>query len=173
MTGDLSFKRPNLMKLVFTEPADQAFAIDGQFLYIYIPELDVLLSQVLLEEIQASDNAVNLNTEAGLALMRQGYSISYAETYRTVALDTESPEQVYKLRLERRRSDEQFRVLELAVTEDLFIRRISGTTVGYDTVQLDFTEVRVNQGIADAFFTYDIPKEAYERRNFIYDPSQE
>jgi outer membrane lipoprotein-sorting protein len=179
LTGTLFYRRPNLIRIDFAEPEDQVLVSDGETLKVYIPEYNVVLQQALTG---AGENAVaGLASSDGLKLMRENYSIAYLDSPDPVPLDDpedgesadtaggESSQMVTKLRLTWRSTSEGFRQLILSIDEDRLIRRIVGVTVGYEEIQIDFLDVRLNQNIPTARFDYEAPASANLFSDFLFE----
>ena len=189
LEGTLYYRRPNLVRINFSQPEDQVLVSDGSTLQVYIPEYDVVLNQQLSSTGQQSVSG--LASSDGLKLMRENYSIAYLDSPDPVPLDDpeegddqdgEDPddgasdgeqsgadEMVTKLRLTWRSSDEGFRQLTLSIDEDRLIRRISGVTASYDEVQFDFLDIRLNQNIPESRFDYEGPASANTVQDFLFE----
>jgi chaperone LolA len=168
MSGSLFYKIPNLLRIDFTAPAEQVLVTDGSKLTVYIPLYRVVMSQTLKQRSPAT--IATMVSRQGLRLMRQNYSIAYAEGPNRVPLEPSSQELVMKLKLTWRTSSEGFRELVLAVNNQNMIRRIDAVTVGYQKIQFNFEDIRVNQNIPDARFKYDPPASANVQENFLFEP---
>jgi outer membrane lipoprotein-sorting protein len=167
MTGSLLYKRPNKLRIDFTEPAGQILVSDGSVLKIYQPVLRIVLQQDLSG---LGGNPAGMASEEGLALMRRNYAIAYLEGPEPVPLDEGSSLLVTKLRLDRRQRSESFRQLVLSVDQNGFIRRIEGTRVDWQNVQMDLNGIRINQGLSDRVFEEDPDPSASVNENFLSDP---
>ena len=167
MEGRLSYKRPNLLRIDFTEPEGQVIVSDGTLLTIYYPALDVIFEQALGR--RADDAAVGLASRQGLHFLHNNYAIAYLEQPDPVPLDERSSEMVVKLKLTSRSATEGFRRLEIAVSASNLIRRITGVTVGLEEHRFDFFNVRTNQNIPDQRFVYESPASANVYRDFLFD----
>lgn len=170
--GELFHRRPSFIRINFEEPEGQVMVSDGEALQVYIPRYNVVLRQELLRE-GGPGPAAMANAE-GLELMRRNYSIAYLDSPDPVPLDEESEgngdaELVTKLRLTWRSTNEGYRQLTLSVGEDLLIRRIVGVTIGFEEIQFDFTNVRLNQNIPAARFDYDAPSSANTFEDFLFE----
>ncbi|MFP4373663.1 MAG: LolA family protein [Spirochaetaceae bacterium] len=182
LTGTLYYRRPNLVRIDFSEPEDQVLVSDGEVLKVYIPRYDVILQQTLTGS--EGNDVTGLASGDGLRLMRENYSIAYLDSPEPVSLNEElgevaegeieaeavgDDEMVTKLRLTWRSTREGFRELILSIDEDRLIRRILGVTINYDEVQFDFHDVRVNQNIPAARFDYEGPSSANLFGDFLFD----
>ena len=168
MEGTLYYKSPNLLRIDFSAPAEQVMVTDGTRLVVYVPQYRVVMSQALKRRSSASIAA--MASRQGLLLMKRNYAISYMEGPNQVPLDENSEERVTKLKLTWRTSAEGFRELVLSINSQGLIRRINAVTVGYQTIQFDFRDIRVNQNIPDARFKYDPPASANVLENFLFEP---
>lgn len=174
MSGTIFHRRPNLLLIEFEDPEEQVIVVDGETLVIYIPYLNVVMEQHLdpLQQEEEEAGAFALATGQGLDLMKERYSVAYLDSQDAVPLDEDSQEMVRKLKLEWQTIDEGFRQLTVSVDEDLFIRRIAGITSGFEEIQLDFTEMVVNQNLPEGRFRYIIPPSANIISNFIFEPEE-
>ena len=168
MRGALTYKRPNLVRIVFTQPADQLLVSNGQRLMIYIPAYNVRLVQNLRS--QTGGVPGGMATADGLALMRRNYSIAYLEGPEPVPIRPGSSTYVTKLRLDRRQASESFRELILSVDDQGFIRQIEGTKVDWEVVVMELAEIRINQRISTQLFDAEGDSSASIEENFLYDP---
>lgn len=165
--GELFYRRPNFIRINFEEPNGQVLVSDGETLQVYIPRYNVVLTQALLRE--GGPGPATMANAEGLELMRRNYSIAYLDSPDPVALDEDSEEMVTKLRLTWRSTNEGYRQLTLSIGEDLLIRRIVGVTIGFQEVQFDFTNVRLNQNIPVARFDYEPPASANTFEDFLFE----
>ena len=170
MEGVLSYKRPNLLRIDFTEPEGQVIVSDGSLLTVYYPKLEVIFEQTL--QPGGDDTVAGLASRQGLHFLQSNYAIAYLEEPDPVPLDEGSSELVVKLNLTSRSTSEGFRQLEIAVAAGNLIRRITGITVGFEEHRFDFLNVRTNQNIADARFDYDSPPFANVYKDFLFESEE-
>ena len=78
MEGALSYKRPNLLRIDFTNPAGQVIVSDGSVLTVYYPRLEVIFEQKLCG-IVATTNVAGLASRQGLDFLQSNYAIAYLE----------------------------------------------------------------------------------------------
>ncbi len=159
LEGIIYYKNPNRIRINFSDPKDQVIVSDGRLLTVYLPGQSVTLTQNLS---RGSSDA------AGLRLFKQGYSIAYQESPDYVPLEEGSREEVVKLNLVWKTTDEGFRQIEMAIGRNGMIRRIKGITKDFDEIQIDLMNIKVNQNIPDARFDYDSPPSSYVINNFIF-----
>ena len=168
MRGELTYKRPNMIRIDFSEPEDQVLVTNGEVLQVYVPAYFVVLEQELREAVGSVPGGPA--TEAGLALMRRNYDVAYLEGPEPVPLEEGSETFVTQLRLDRKQATEGFRQLVLSIDEDGFIRRIDGTKIDYEEVQMELSNIRINQRVSDQVFEYEGDPSASTNENFLYDP---
>jgi len=167
MSGRALFKKPNLLRIDFTNPDQQTIVFNGEVLTIYLPSYNVVLNQTVDKGSGAS--GASLATPQGLSLMKRYYSISYATGPDPVQLDEKSKDMVVVLKLERRSTTEMFRQIRLMISPDTkLIRRIAATTISGDQIQFDFTGYALDQGILENRFVYDSPASANMFNDFLF-----
>lgn len=169
MTGKVSFKRPNLLRIDFSNPQEQVIVFNGDMLTIYLPGPKAILNQSVQDSSVGS--SANLATPLGLQLMSRYYTISYLNSPEAEDLDAESenPEKVIKLRLVKRTSAENFDQIILSINpKTLLIRRVEATSISKQAITFDFTNYVLNNGIPANRFIYDPPSSANNYNNFVY-----
>lgn len=168
MNGKLSFKAPALLRIDFSQPAEQVIVFDGQRLVVYIPQYRAVLQQ----ETGANSigaGAAALASRDGLSMMKRTYSLAWESSPQPVPLDTGSQEMVQRLMLARKSATEGFKTIRLSISPDtLLIRRIEGWTVANEKITFDFTMIKLNQGIPATRFLYDAPASANVYNNFLF-----
>ena len=166
MSGHMSYKNPNLLRIDFSSPEDQVICFNGDLLTIYLPGSAAILNQ----SVDNSNNTgANLATSQGLALLSRYYSPAYETGQEAVPLDDGSEEMVVKLVLRRRNMSEAFSSIRLAVSPStMLIRRITATTPQGETFSFDFKNYVINNGISDQRFIYDPPTSANNYNNFLF-----
>lgn len=167
MSGKVSFKKPNLLRIDFANPEEQVICFNGDLLTIYLPGSAAILNQSV--DSNSSAGGANLATSQGLTLLSRYYSVRYEIGQDPLPLDEGSDENVIKLVLYRRNSAEAFSQIKLAISVDSkLIRRITATTPQNDVFTFDFKNYVLNQGISDQRFIYDPPSSANNYNNFLY-----
>lgn len=167
MRGTIIHKRPNLLRIDFSQPEEQVIAYNGDELTVYLPEYRAVLSQTAASGNKAP--SASLASAQGLSLLRRNYAAAYVSGPGPVPLDEGSSESVIKLLLTRRSVSEGFRELRISVLpETLLVRRIEGRTIADELVVLNFTDIVLDQGIPEARFMYDSPASANRYNNFLF-----
>ena len=161
MTGTVSFRSPNFMRIDFTRPANQVIVFNGEALTVYLPEFRAVLTQDVPRRSSSSS--------AGLSMLRNNFSPAYLTGPNPEPLYSGSSERVIKLRLTRNRVSEGFREIILSINpETRLIRRIEGRTIAEAEIRIDFTSIRTNVGVPEARFAYDNPPNANMYHNFLF-----
>jgi len=165
MQARVSFKRPDLLRIDFSKPAEQVILFNGDLLTIYLPGA----SAVLQQSVQSSSaGGASLATSQGLSLMSRYYTIKYEIGQEPVTLDDTSDERVIKLVFDRRNTTEAFRSIKIAINaETKLIRRIAATTPQGEEYVFTFSDYKVNQDIPDQRFIYDPPSSANVYNDFL------
>lgn len=167
MIGRVSYKTPELLRIDFSQPAEQVVVYSGNMLTMYLPARRALLTQQV--DPSGSSGGASLATAQGLSLMKRAYIVAYETGPDPVPYTEGSKDRVVRLSLTKRGSSEGFSSLKLAVSSDsLVIRSIEGTTVNGDLMKFEFSNFAVNQNIPDARFLYDSPPSANAYNNFLF-----
>ncbi len=169
MEGRVSFKRPDLLRIDFSNPEEQVIVFNGDQLTIYLPGQDAVLNQSVQSGSGQTTTTANMATPQGLSLMSRYYSVAYEVGQNPIPLEEGSDEMVIRLLLSRRNTTEAFRYIKLSVfPQNKLIRRIEAVTPQGETFQFDFTNYVINQGITDQRFIYDPPSSANNYNNFLF-----
>lgn len=163
MTGKVSFKRPEMLRIDFSEPADQVILFNGDDLTIYLPGSSAILDQSV--EGAAGVSA----TPQGLNLLKRYYSVSYLTGQDAEPLEDGSDEMVVNLVFTRRSASEAFTQINIAIERDTkLIRRVVATTPQNDKFTFDFYNYKLNTNISDQRFIYEPPSSANNYNNFLF-----
>ena len=161
--GRISYLKPNKIRIDYTSPARQLLVADGKDLWVYLPRQNIVLQQSM-----RGDGGVGLASDSGLNILRSNYSASYLTSPSPTPL-AGTREHAVHLKLTWRTTREHFRELVVAVGANGYIRRIVGTPARGGSVQFDFTNIRINQGIPITRFDYDPPASASLYTDFLFD----
>lgn len=165
MSGKVSYKKSDLLRMDFTSPAEQVICFNGDMLTVYLPDAAAVLQQ----SVKGEGNAATLATSNGLALMSRYYTVAYEVGQAPVPLEPGSSEKVVKLYLNRRNTTEAFRYIKLAVSaETKLIRRVEAVTTRGESFVFNFTDYKLNQDLTDQRFIYDPPSSANNYNNFLF-----
>ena len=163
MTGKISCKMPEMLRIDFTDPQDQVILFNGDDLTIYLPGANAILEQ------NVNGSGANAASAQGLSLLRRYYTIAYETGQNAVPLDEGSGEMVVNLLLYRRTSTEAFSRIKLSVDpETKLLRRVSATTPQNEVFEFDFYNYNLNAGISDQRFIYEPPSSANNYNNFLF-----
>ena len=167
MAGKVSFKRPDLLRIDFSNPQDQVIVFNGDMLTIYLPEAAAVLQQSA--NSGKGGMGASIATPNGLSLLSRYYVIAYEVGQEPVPLEEGSSEKVVKLVLNRRNSSEAFRYIRLAISADTkLIRRVEAVTPHGEVFLFSFTDYKLNRDISDQRFIYDPPSSANNYNNFLF-----
>ncbi len=168
MTGRVSFKRPGLLRIDFSNPQEQVIVFNGDMLTIYLPEAQAVLQQAV-QSGKGGIGGASLATPGGLYLLSRYYSVSYEIGQTPVPLDEGAPESVIKLVFSSRTASEAFRYLKIAISADTkLIRRVYAVTKRGEKIVFNFTDYKLNKDISEQRFIYDPPSSANNYNNFLF-----
>ena len=163
--GILRYRKPNFVRLDFFSPRGQFIIFANDMLNIYLPYMDVVLSQ----KAESSNSGATLGTAAGLSLMKRSYIISFEKDSRPHPLYEGSREMAIILSMERRSGSEPFRRLRVMVNPETdLIRRIEATPVMGDDITFDFSDYRINPGVPGSFFVFEAEHTTTILNDFLY-----
>ena len=173
MEGTVSFKKPSMLRIDFTQPENQVVVYNGTELLIYLPRSSAVLRQnITVENDQnAASNAAQVLAPTGLSLMSRYYSVQYENGPNPEPIDSENPKskKVIKLLLTRKNNAESFRTMNIAIDpKTLLIVSIDALTTNDETFSFLFEDYIINEEIPDTRFLYDIPPDANEYNNFLF-----
>lgn len=162
MQGKISYKRPEMLRIDFSDPAEQVVLFNGTDLTIYLPGSSAILEQ------NVSGAEANAATAEGLSLLRRYYTVAYESGQQAVPLDENNDDMVVKLLLQRRSATESFREIKIAVDPSTkLIRRVHATTAQDEQYIFDMFNYKLNSNISDQRFIYDPPSSANNYNNFL------
>ncbi|MDE5898855.1 MAG: outer membrane lipoprotein carrier protein LolA [Treponemataceae bacterium] len=163
MSGTVSFKRPDLLRIDFSHPENQVIVFNGDLLTIYLPGTSAILQQ------SVQSNGASLATPQGLSLLSRYYTVAYETGQDPVPFEAGSDEKVVRLILRHRNSSEAFRSIRLAVNaETQLIREVQAVNSKGEVFRFSFIDYKLNQNISDQRFIYDAPSSANNYNNFLF-----
>jgi outer membrane lipoprotein-sorting protein len=169
MRGALSYKAPSLLRVDFSQPADQVICFNGETLIVYIPEFRAILSQQVAPGAASGPAGAGMASGEGLKLLKKNYTVAFETSPTPVPLESGSSEMVVRLVLNRKTVSEGFKTIKISVNSATkIIRRIEGTTLSNDVLVFDFTDIKTNQNIPVARFSYDLPAGANVYNDFLF-----
>jgi len=170
MSGKVSFKAPNMLRMDFDDPNEQVIVFNDNRLLMYLP----LSNATFIQEVEKDSSgsaaeAGNLATPQGLYLMNRYYFIAYEKGQAPEPLFEGSSENVVKLILSRKTVAEGFKTINLDINPDtLLIRHIKAVTSDDRIFEFSFTQYILNSNIPDVRFVYDSPSDSNNYYNFLY-----
>ena len=163
MRGRVSFKRPEMLRIDFSQPEGQTILFNGETLVIYLPGSSAILQQTV------SGSGAAAATPEGLSLMRRYYTVAYESGQTPVPLEEGSQEMVVNLILRRRSASEAFSKMLLSVDPSThLIRRIVATTPAGQDFIFYFSNYNLNTRMSEQRFIYDPPSSANNYNNFLF-----
>ncbi|MGP1438899.1 MAG: LolA family protein [Treponema sp.] len=164
-SGVIKFKKPNFLRIDFYYPKDQYILFANDVLNIYLPSLDIVLSQ----KADPANSAPSLATGQGLSLMKRSYIIAYETSASPKPIQEGGGEEVIVLSMERRSGSEPFRKLRVMISpETNLIRRIECFPVIGEKVVFDFSSYRINPGIPGSVFVFEPEHTSTILNDFLY-----
>lgn len=165
MQASVSFKRPDLLRIDFSNPQSQTIVFNGDMLTIYLPGPQAVLQQ----SVQGDGSGAGLASPQGLLLLSRYYSVAYETGQNAVSIEDVADESVINLVLYRRNTTEAFRQIKLSVgANSKLIRRVEAYTASGEKFVFVYSNYRLNTEISDQRFIYDPPSSANVYNNFLF-----
>ncbi|MBB5219607.1 outer membrane lipoprotein-sorting protein [Treponema rectale] len=160
MKGKVSFKKPEMVRIDFSDPAEQVFVYNGDNLVIYLPGNSAILEQ------HTEGNLAKSMT--GLGLLKRYYTVAYESGPEAVPFEEGSEDMVINLVMYRRSTSEVFSSIRMSVgAEDNLIRRVEAKTTAGAVYSISFDNYNINTKMSDQRFIYDPPSSANNYKNFL------
>ena len=149
--GTVLIKKPGKMRWNYTSPETHLFVSDGLTVYSYVP----VDNQVYVFDMPSGDEATTpVLFLAGRGDLTRDFTVAYAEL-------PDLPPDTYALRLTPLQVEPDYEWLTLVVdSHTLQIRRLLAHYLEGGTSTFVFTNLKENVGLADALFTFRIPRGA-------------
>lgn len=164
-SGVLRYRKPNFVRVDFYSPRGQYILFANDMLNVYLPHLDIVLSQ----KADTSSSGASLASGGGLALMKRSYIIAFETDSRPHPIYEGSKEMAIVLSMERRNGSEPFKKLRVMISPDTnLIRRIEGFPVVGEKVIFDFSSYKLNPGVPGGFFVFDPEHTTTILNDFLY-----
>ncbi len=166
--GVATFKRPDMLRIDFSNPAEQSIVFTGDTLYIYLPTHRTTLTQEIKKDSE-EEGVATLVSPQGLSLMKQAYTIQYEHSAEPIPIEEGSSEMVVSLILNRKSASETFKQLKVMIYPDgKLIRRIEAVSLDGTKIQFDFSNYRINTGVSSKNFVFDVPPTAKVLNDFLF-----
>jgi outer membrane lipoprotein carrier protein len=145
--GNVTIKKPGLMRWVYTNPEKKEFVSDGKKIYSYLPQDKQVLVTSVPSDDQATTPALFL---AGKGDIARDFTAAYTDA---PAAGTAA------LKLTPRKSEPEYEYLVVAVDQaTLQIRALTTRDRQGGDSTLNFTNLKENRGISDKTFAFRIPR---------------
>ncbi len=165
--GTATFKRPDMLRINFSSPAEQVIIFNGETLSIYLPNYRTILTQDIEKDPEGS--SPKLATPQGLSLMKRAYTIQYEQSAEPIPLEENSSEQVVALVMNRKSASETFKRLRVLIyPKTKLIRRIEAVSLDGTKITFNFTDYRTNIGVSSKNFVFDGPPTAKALNDFLF-----
>jgi len=161
-SGKITYKKSNKILLKFDEPKDQIIVSNGNYLYIYIPSLKVVVQQSLSENTEST--LLASTTEAGLTKLFDEYSFSFHDSS---SLQPFNGVQAYHMKLVQKRPKVGFKTMDIWVSKEGLILQSNGVSPNGVEVSLTFQNIHINTEQPDYIFDFEIPPDAQIIRNIL------
>ncbi|MCP4135369.1 MAG: outer membrane lipoprotein carrier protein LolA [bacterium] len=158
-TGTIKYKAKDKLLLEFRSPYGQKIVSNGKMMWIYIPSMNVVAEQ----DLKSSSGLLTSSTKTGLRRLFAKYHYRFAskEQPETQSDDTK----VYTILLKQKESRSGFRTIKLWISEDYFITRARGETSSGKKVDITFSRIKINNGLQNGIFKFDVPASARVIKN--------
>jgi outer membrane lipoprotein carrier protein len=158
-TGVIKYKSNNKLSIEFTQPHGQKIVSNGKSMWIYIPSMNVVAEQDL-----SSDSGIfTSGTRSGLNWLFSKYHYRFDSKEQPVEQDDGTKK--YTLFLKQKESRSGYRKLKLWVSEQYFIVRARGETTTGKTVDITFSNLKINTQMPNSIFKFDMPAHARVIKN--------
>lgn len=146
-TGVLYYKKPNLIKLKFAFPKDQQIILNGKELYVYLPNLDVVLKKI----IKGNEETEGITSLYPTSLNR--LKAMYNFTFPADGYKFENGYIFYLIPT----VPTNYKWMKIWVQENGLIRKIEAETLLKETVSLTLTYTKINVPIPMTEFVFITP----------------
>ncbi len=168
--GKVYFRKPDKMRMQFTNPRNQIVISNGKTVWLYLPSHKLLGEQTLTPE--KKDSLFTKNIPIGMDRLFSLYHYSFAKGKqpRAVAMDgtKQKPEQFFILQLRQKVITSGFRKMLVYVDTNFFIRKIEAQTALGKTVTMVFNNIQTGVDLKDSLFIFD--KKKYPIRSTVKNP---
>jgi outer membrane lipoprotein carrier protein len=158
-TGVIKYKARNKLCIEFSQPYGQKIISNGNTMWIYIPSMNVVAEQDL-----RSDSGIFVSgTKSGLNWLFAKYHYRFDSKEQPTKQDDGTKK--YTLFLKQKESRSGFRKLKLWVSEEYFIVRARGETTTGKTIDITFSNLKINPKLPNGIFKLDMPPHARVIKN--------
>jgi len=158
-TGVIKYKANNKICIEFTQPYGQKIVSNGKTMWIYIPSMNVVAEQ----DLSADAGIFTSGTKSGLNWLFSKYHYRFDSKDQPAEQDDGTKK--YTLFLKQKESRSGFRKLKLWVSEQYFIVRARGETTTGNTIDITFSNLKINPTLINSIFKFEMPAHARVIKN--------
>ena len=158
-TGVIKYKANNKICIEFSQPYGQKIVSNGKTMWIYIPSMNVVAEQ----DLNADTGIFTSGTKSGLNWLFSKYHYRFDSKDQPAEQDDGTKK--YTLFLKQKESRSGFRKLKLWVSEQYFIVRARGETTTGKTIDITFSNLKINPSLLNGIFKFDMPAHARVIKN--------
>ena len=154
--GELSYKKPQKLYLKFYPPKNEVNIVDGKYVWVYHP------NEKQVEKYEMSKGG---QSSQSMSFFEFGYGESVGEArknYEITLIDTrgEEPKQVYTLNLKPKNPKSQYSGIKLWIEDGFWLpHKIELGESGGEVVNtIELKNIKLNKGMSDKIFTFDVPR---------------
>lgn len=160
--GKIKYKKPSKILLEFQSPENQKIVSNGTVLYIYIPQLKVVIQQSLAESVESE--ILTTTTQGGMKRLFDEYYFSFYDVSTTEEF---MGIPAYHLKLQQKSPKVGFKNMDIWVSTDGLILQSNGISTNGLKVSLTFKNIKINTELPDYIFEFEVPSDAQIIRNLI------
>ena len=157
--GVIKYKDSGKLLIEFYQPYGQKIISDGKSMWVYIPSMNVVAEQDLMNDAGIFSAA----SETGLKQLFRKYHYRFASKNQPQRM--KDGDMKYTLLLRQKEKKSGYRKIKLWISEDFFIEKASGETSTGKKVDIVFSKIQTDVDLPNGIFKFDIPPHARVIRN--------
>lgn len=154
--GELSYKKPQKLYLKFYPPKNEVNIVDGKYVWVYHPNE---------KQVEKYEMSKGKQSSQSMSFFEFGYGESVGEArknYEITLVDTmgAEPKQVYTLNLKPKDPKSQYSGIKIWVEDGFWLpHKIELGESGGEVINtIEFKNIKLNKGMSDKLFTFDVPR---------------
>jgi len=144
-SGTLAIQKPGKFRWDYAKPNEQTIVCDGARIWLYDPDLQ----QVTIRRADLSLQGTPAMLLSGEGSLRDSFEIEHVEQHDGMMVINLSP----------KRSDTDFKLVQMALRKDVLIAMSLTDKLGQTTL-LEFKQFKRNTALSDSLFKFVAPKGA-------------